>query len=195
MILATVIQGAAMFVVPTTQGSAFEPWQMVIRVLPSLLLLAGPRIQRLQAQNDSGTFAPRTTRPYSLLPYVSIASTFVAELMVLPAGVNVRLWGVVIGAIVVTLLVVGRQLVAFHDNTALIHSSTPAAPREQERRLSEQACSTTSPGWPTGRCWRPRCPGRSTAPARRPDSRCSSSISTISRRSTTRSDIRPGTCC
>jgi diguanylate cyclase len=134
MILATVIQGAAMFVVPTTQGSAFEPWQMVVRVLPSLLLLAGPRIQRLQAQNDSSTFAPRTTRPYSLLPYVSIASTFVAELVVLPAGVNVRLWGVVIGAIVVTLLVVGRQLVAFHDNAALI-----AQLRVQEQRLSEQA--------------------------------------------------------
>jgi diguanylate cyclase len=134
MILATVIQGAAMFVVPTTQGSAFEPWQMVIRVLPSLLLLAGPRIQRLQAQNDSGPFAPRATRSYSLLPYVSIASTFVAELVVLPAGVDVRLWGVVIGAMVVTLLVVGRQLVAFHDNAALIGQL-----RDQEQRLSEQA--------------------------------------------------------
>jgi diguanylate cyclase (GGDEF)-like protein len=134
MILAAVIQGAAMFAVPTTQGSAFEPWQMVIRVLPSLLLLAGPRIQRLQARNDPGTFASRTPRSYSLLPYVSIASTFVVELVVLPGGVNVRLWGVVIGAMVVTLLVVGRQLVAFHDNAALIGQL-----REQERRLFEQA--------------------------------------------------------
>jgi diguanylate cyclase len=134
MILAAVIQGAAMFAVPTTQGSAFEPWQMVIRVLPSLLLLAGPRIQRLQARNDPGTFASRTPRSYSLLPYLSIASTFVVELVVLPAGVNVRLWGVVIGAMVVTLLVVGRQLVAFHDNAALIGQL-----REQERRLFEQA--------------------------------------------------------
>jgi diguanylate cyclase (GGDEF)-like protein len=134
MILAAVVQGAAMFVVPTTQGSAFEPWQMAIRVLPSLLLLAGPRIQRLQAQRDPGTFAPRARRSYSLLPYVSIASTFGAQLLVLPAGVDVRLWGVVIGAMVVTLLVVGRQLVAFHDNAALIGQL-----RDQERRLFEQA--------------------------------------------------------
>lgn len=141
MISATLLQGISSLVEPVTLDGTAGPWVMVLRILPSILLVAGPRIQQLQAQTDPATFAPRPPKPYSLLPYAAIAATLLAELVVLPSGVTARLWGVVTGSILVTVLVVARQLVAFHDNVALIRQldTTLVDLRQHERRLFEQA--------------------------------------------------------
>ena len=60
---------------------------------------------------------------------------------VLPTGVGLRLWGVVVGLGLICGLVAGRQLAAFHDNTRLIEKldTTLADLREHEARLRHQA--------------------------------------------------------
>jgi diguanylate cyclase (GGDEF)-like protein len=105
-----------------------------VRFLPSLLIAAGPRVQEILAHLGPAPFGERRRKPYSLLPYGSMAMAFGALIVILPYGVDGRLWGVVAGLGLICALVAARQLVAFHDNTALIGRL-----REHEARLRHQA--------------------------------------------------------
>jgi diguanylate cyclase (GGDEF)-like protein len=121
------------------------PYVYAIRFLPSLMVAVGPRIQELVAQFDQTAFGSRRRKPYSLLPYGSIAVAFAALIVVLTHreddGSAARLWGVVAGLGLICGLVAGRQLAAFHDNTRLISrlDTTLAELREHEVRLRHQA--------------------------------------------------------
>jgi len=116
-------------------GSVVPPVVYLVCFLPTLLINSGPRIQFLLAGADRTTaFGQRRRKPYSLLPYAAMVVAFGALIVVLPAGVNARLWGVVAGLVLICGLVAGRQLVAFHDNSALIDRL-----REHEIRLRHQA--------------------------------------------------------
>jgi diguanylate cyclase (GGDEF)-like protein len=132
------------FAAPTANGH-LPPYVYVLRVLPSLLVAAGPRIQELVAQFDNTAFGSRRRKPYSLLPYGSIAVAFAALVVVLPHRNDddnaTRLWGVVSGLGLICALVASRQLSAFHDNTRLISQldTTLAELREHESRLRHQA--------------------------------------------------------
>lgn len=106
----------------------------LVRLMPSLLIAIGPRIQVVIAKSDPAPFAERRRKPYSLMPYGAIAIVFGALLTVLPGGADFQLWGVVVGLGLICALVAGRQLVAFHDNTDLIERL-----REHEARLRRQA--------------------------------------------------------
>ena len=134
MIVSAGVNGAGFFLAPGGNGT-LPAYVFAIRFLPSLLVAAGPRIQELLARFDQrAAFVDRRRKPYSLLPYGSIAVAFSALVIVLPSGVNARLWGVVIGLGIIFALVAGRQLSAFHDNTSLIRQL-----REHEARLRHQA--------------------------------------------------------
>ena len=134
MIISAGVNGAGFFLAPGGNG-ALPAYVFAVRFLPSLLVAAGPRIQELLARFDqTAAFVDRRRKPYSLLPYGSIAVAFSALVIVLPSGVNARVWGVVIGLGLIFGLVVGRQLSAFHDNTSLIRQL-----REHEARLRHQA--------------------------------------------------------
>lgn len=90
-----------------------------VRLLPSLLVAMGPRIQEITVRITGNLPRPKR-RPYSLLPYGMVALTFVMLVMVLPDQASTQLWGAIIGIIVITALVTWRQLIAFQDNTVLI---------------------------------------------------------------------------
>jgi diguanylate cyclase len=141
MIISAGVNSFGFFLAPGGTG-ALPAYVFAIRFVPSLLIAAGPRIQELLARFDQTTaFSDRRRKPYSLLPYGSIAVAFTALVVVLPAGLNARLWGVVTGVGIIFALVVGRQLAAFHDNTSLIKrlDTTLEELREHEARLRHQA--------------------------------------------------------
>ncbi|MFI5893663.1 diguanylate cyclase domain-containing protein [Actinoplanes sp. NPDC051513] len=108
-----------LFVAPPAVGH-LDAWVYLVRLMPSLLIALGPRMQELIARFDPEPFGERRRKPYSLLPYGSMVVAFVALIAVMPHGVNAQMWGVVVGLGLICVLVAGRQLVAFHDNTSLI---------------------------------------------------------------------------
>jgi diguanylate cyclase (GGDEF)-like protein/PAS domain S-box-containing protein len=102
----------------------------IARLLPTFLLAATPRIQELQMRRDPASLAPRH-RPYSRLPYVAVAATQCLLLYLVAAhGLTARTWGVLVGGVLITSLVVVRQLVAFQDNAQLLGQL-----RRQEQRF------------------------------------------------------------
>ncbi len=142
MIASAGFTSVGMFLAPPTTGS-LPAYIYVIRFAPSLLIALGPRIQELIARFDPDGFGQRRRKPYSLLPYGSIGIAFGALIVVMPNGVDARLWGVVVGLGLICILVAGRQLAAFHDNNTLIKKldATLAELREHEARLRHQALS------------------------------------------------------
>jgi diguanylate cyclase (GGDEF)-like protein len=125
----------------TPASGDLPAYYYLIRFIPSLLITIGPWIQVVIAGFDAAPFGERRRKPYSLLPYGSIVIAFGALLVVMPHGVDARMWGVVAGLGLICALVAGRQLAAFHDNTALIRrlDATLAELREHEARLRYQA--------------------------------------------------------
>jgi diguanylate cyclase (GGDEF)-like protein len=133
MLGAAVTMSVGIFLSPLA-GTRLAPLVFVTQFLPSLFIAAGPRIQEVIAQIDPAPFGRRNRKPYSLLPYGSMAAAFGTLIAILPYGVNARLWGVVLGLGVICALVAVRQLVAFHENSRLIRQL-----REHDTRLRHQA--------------------------------------------------------
>jgi diguanylate cyclase (GGDEF)-like protein len=130
------------FFLPSGGDGPMPAYVYVVRFLPSLLIAMGPRIQEIVVRFDEkSAFGSRRRRPYSLLPYGSIAVAFTAVLAALPHDANTKLWGAITGLGLIFALVVLRQLAAFHDNTRLIErlDATLAELREHEARLRHQA--------------------------------------------------------
>jgi diguanylate cyclase (GGDEF)-like protein len=93
----------------------------LVRLLPSLLIALGPRIQEVIARFDPEPFGERRRKHYSLLPYGAMAVAFLTLVAIMPTGAGIRMWGVVAGLGLICLLVVLRQLASFQDNTDLIN--------------------------------------------------------------------------
>ncbi|GAA1595317.1 putative bifunctional diguanylate cyclase/phosphodiesterase [Actinoplanes couchii] len=118
MVCAAMVQGVSTFL-PGPFQTLDHPYVYAIRLLPSLLIACGPWIQIIVLRvGDPSSVAKR--RPYSLLPYGMIMVTFAVFFMMLPMAASSQLVGATIGVVVITCLVAGRQLVAFHDNMNLI---------------------------------------------------------------------------
>ena len=141
LVTAMFLQILAVFVTPSGPGAELPTGVFLILASPTVLMAAGARIQQLQAQVNSAVTGSRPQKAYSALPYVAIATTFTALIFILPEGVNGRLWGVVVGALIITALVVTRQLLAFHDNVHLIKRLDAALLelRDQQKRLRHTA--------------------------------------------------------
>ncbi|WP_250008391.1 GGDEF domain-containing protein [Actinoplanes sp. M2I2] len=137
------VNAVGFFLAPGAEGP-MPAHVYAVRLLPSLLIAVGPRVQELLARFDeTAAFGSRRRKPYSLLPYGSIAVAFTAVLTTIPEGPHARLWGAVTGLGLIFALVVCRQLAAFRDNTRLIDQldATLADLREHETRLRHQALS------------------------------------------------------
>ncbi|MEV4344716.1 EAL domain-containing protein [Actinoplanes sp. NPDC049596] len=132
MVAAAGLQGIATFL-PGVFQDPHNPVVLLIRLLPSALIAAGPRIQEVLVRRG-GSARRVQRRPYSLLPYGMIALTFVIFFAMLPEHASSQLWGAALGVVAVAGLVAGRQLVAFHDNMTLIKRLG-----EHEILLREQA--------------------------------------------------------
>lgn len=139
MVSAPIVQGIAAFL-PGIFQHQDHVVVFVVRLLPSLLIAVGPRIQEITERIDGNHERPRR-RPYSLLPYGMIALTFVVFFMMLPEQMSSRLWGAIAGVVVITALVAGRQLIAFQDNVVLIRRLDVALGglRDREAQLQRQA--------------------------------------------------------
>jgi diguanylate cyclase len=141
IIVSAGVNSIGFFLEPGATGP-MPAYVYAVRFLPSLLIGLGPRIEEILARIEREKAAgPRPRKPYSFLPYGSIAVAFTAVLVVTPEGPHARLWGALAGLGIIVLLVVCRQLAAFHDNTRLIGKldATLADLREHENRLRHQA--------------------------------------------------------
>ncbi len=98
--------------------------------------LAAIRQRRAALVYDPTVGAPRRAhRPYSLLPYLAVAATDTLLLVVTAGPMDSGARVVVAGAIVISALVVVRQLTAFRDNARLLGRLS-----RQEELLRHQAC-------------------------------------------------------
>jgi diguanylate cyclase (GGDEF)-like protein len=121
MIAAALLQGLSIVLAPAPD-QALRPELLALRMVPSMLIGLGPRIQELQFRADAAAVAARRRPPprSHALPYVAIAATFVLLVRVMPASSGPRAWGVLVGGLVITAMVVVRQLLVLHDNRRLI---------------------------------------------------------------------------
>jgi diguanylate cyclase (GGDEF)-like protein/PAS domain S-box-containing protein len=94
----------------------------VAQLLPCILAAASIRLQQLQMRRRANQ-SEALARRFSRMPYVAVAAVELLLLVALhDAGLDARAWGVVAGVLVSTLLVLTRQLIAFHDNDRLLTS-------------------------------------------------------------------------
>jgi diguanylate cyclase (GGDEF)-like protein/PAS domain S-box-containing protein len=137
----------------------FHSWyfslMLGVRLVPSVLIVIGPRLQELQLRGDPETVNRRRTKRFSRLPYVMIAGTYVMLFIVLPVGLTLRAWGVLVGVVVISAIVVGRQLMAFTDNANLLEqldASLQELSRHEQRfrSLVQHASDITTVATPEG---------------------------------------------
>jgi diguanylate cyclase (GGDEF)-like protein len=140
VIAATVVLGIGILVTPAP-GTVYSGVLLTMRLLPSFLVAMGPRIQDLQSQANPDTLARRPRRPFHLLPYTTVALVFALMVGTLPPTLGTRVWGVIVGVIVSTAVVVARQLLTLLDNAGLIRQldRTLAELRSHEAMLQDQA--------------------------------------------------------
>jgi diguanylate cyclase (GGDEF)-like protein len=94
--------------------------QIVASLLPCILTAASLRVQELQQRNRHAR-AGGEARRFSLMPYIAVVATELLLVLALhQLGADPRMWGVAVGVLVITGLVLSRQLVAFHDNDRLL---------------------------------------------------------------------------
>jgi diguanylate cyclase (GGDEF)-like protein/PAS domain S-box-containing protein len=129
------LQGVFTSLTPANLDSRYFNVMLGLRLVPSVLIVIGPRLQELQLRGDPETVMRRRTKRFSLLPYLMIAGTYVMLFAVLP-GLNMRAMGVLVGVVVISMLVVCRQLMAFTDNANLLEqldASLRDLQRQEER--------------------------------------------------------------
>jgi diguanylate cyclase (GGDEF)-like protein len=141
MAVAGAIQCVGILIRPEMLTPRTNPALLVMSLLPSLLIAAGPRIQVIQTRQNPEVNTPRRRKPYSLLPYGMVALTFGVLVVVMPRGAGHQIWGAVAGVAMITVLVAARQLITFHDNALLINrlDTTLGELRVHESRLREAA--------------------------------------------------------
>ena len=96
-------------------------WLLGLTLVSSGLLLTSARIQCLQVRAATDVVRTRSRRRFSLMPYAALGATYLLLVWVLlQEDLTGAEWAVVGGAVLSTGLVVGRQLIAFTDNTRLV---------------------------------------------------------------------------
>jgi diguanylate cyclase (GGDEF)-like protein/PAS domain S-box-containing protein len=100
---------------------------MLSSFVPCIIMASCPRAQTVEMRIAAVTPPRVRRRPFSLLPYGAALATYAGGLVSLvDDGLSSRSWGLVIGSLLVTLVVLGRQIASFVDNAVLL------------RRLGEQ---------------------------------------------------------
>jgi diguanylate cyclase (GGDEF)-like protein/PAS domain S-box-containing protein len=94
---------------------------IMVQLAPCVLTTAAVRLQQLRVDQLAlrlpGELGPRSSR----LPYLAVVATQMLLIWSLRDGVmDSRVWGVAIGVVLITALVLGRQQVAFRDNERLL---------------------------------------------------------------------------
>jgi diguanylate cyclase (GGDEF)-like protein/PAS domain S-box-containing protein len=107
-------------VTPILFGSSDPRAMFIAALLPCVLITAAVRIQELQMRRLR--VQPVNKRHgSSRMPYLAVVCTQILLIAALAGdGPRVRVWGVAAGAVLITFLVLGRQLAAFQDNERLL---------------------------------------------------------------------------
>ncbi|GAA2395251.1 diguanylate cyclase domain-containing protein [Dactylosporangium salmoneum] len=134
MLLASVLQGGVGALVGP-DGRHLRAL-LAVQFLSAVLVALGPRLQELCG--PPAPLSQREAKPYSLLPYTSLAGMFAALPVVLRDGIGPDVWLLLGGLFAATVLAVSRQLLAFAENTALLRELSG----QQERIRSLLAHST-----------------------------------------------------
>ena len=137
------LEGVSGGIIPAMPTSPWLPLLVTAQMLPSVMIVSTARIQELRVRGHPELMAPQPKRPYSLLPYLAVAATLglLAVAIAADGGIASKVWGVLIGVVVSTSLVVARQLAAFAENASLL-ARLEASFRElrrQEQLLRHQA--------------------------------------------------------
>lgn len=110
----------------------YTPWLLAGNVVASALLAVATRDQQRGARHAGPAPAP-ARRPYSVLPYAAMAAVWALTVALLVTqGLDARAWVVGAGAMVTTVLVVGRQLNALRHITELLRERDELAARLTE---------------------------------------------------------------
>ncbi|MFI6078732.1 diguanylate cyclase domain-containing protein [Actinoplanes sp. NPDC051343] len=100
-------------------GSDDPRLMFFIQLVPCVLTTGSLRLQ--EVLTVSAPTSPSAPRRSSRLPYLAVVVTQVLLVVVLlNLHADMRVWGVAAGTLAITILVVGRQLAAFHDNERLL---------------------------------------------------------------------------
>jgi len=110
--------------------------QLAVRLVPSALIVCTPAIQAVRLA-EAPPYPRRTVRPYSRVPYATIAATNALLVAAVARGDSIRVWGILLGSLATTGLVVVRQLMAFSDNARLLGAldATLVELRDREQRF------------------------------------------------------------
>ena len=91
------------------------------QLMPCVLVPISFRLQELLTCRRAGVPVATARRGFSRLPYVAVASTQILLLAALPGiRADLRIWGIAAGVVLITALVLARQVAAFHDNEQLV---------------------------------------------------------------------------
>ena len=99
----------------------YTPWLLAGNVVASTLLALTAGLQLRSGRHVARSAGRDAGRPYSVLPYAAMAAVWALTVAVLvTGGLDGRSWVVAGGALVTTVLVIGRQLSAFRHITELL---------------------------------------------------------------------------
>jgi diguanylate cyclase (GGDEF)-like protein/PAS domain S-box-containing protein len=94
---------------------------IVVQLLPCVLASAAFRFQQLQVWRLAGQRPAGASGRSSRLPYLAVIATqILLAVSLLDGDVDLRVRGVALGAVVITVLVLGRQVAALRDNERLV---------------------------------------------------------------------------
>ncbi|GAA3920549.1 diguanylate cyclase domain-containing protein [Actinoplanes auranticolor] len=117
-------------------GSAGWRVQLALQLAAVTLVSVAPRMQELADRVAAGRPA-RRRRTYSVLPYAMLGLVFAVLPAVLPAGLSTTALVALGGLLVITAVVVARQLLTFAENELLVRRSEAGLEtlRRQEERV------------------------------------------------------------
>ena len=124
-------------VTPVLRTSGSINVHLAVRMVPSALIACTPGVHVLQMVAEPARYRERTVRPYSRVPYVTIAATNALLVASVAGGYAVRVWGILVSSLLTTGLVAARQLTALSDNARLLGTLdvTLAELRTREQRF------------------------------------------------------------
>ena len=118
---AAAFSGLASVLGPALLVDHREGWLCLLNMLGDALMMIAGWVQRLQVETDPRALVRSRRRPYSALPYLALAATFILLAVALSGrDLDGRTWAVLVSAVISTGLVVARQLASFADNARLL---------------------------------------------------------------------------
>jgi diguanylate cyclase (GGDEF)-like protein len=98
--------------------TGYDHWQLGCWLAGAFLLAVAPLVQCQQARMGELVALKRATLAASTAPYIAVGAGYLL-LLALARGQQIRVAGVIVGAVVLTAVVVGRQIVALRENHRL----------------------------------------------------------------------------